>query len=280
MLGSLGRARASPGKPDLVAVKGSEPGPLFDRGIREYGGMGTFVRKGQRVLVKPNIAFALEPERGATTHPALVGRIVEQCLRAGAKEVWVFDHSTESGPRCYQVSGIEAAAKAAGAKVAPADVEAPYQRVKIPGKSLTEGKVHELLLEADVFINVPVLKHHVSTGVTIGLKNLMGVVWNRQYWHGNDLEQCIADMAAYRKPDLTVVDAYRVMTSLGPRGYDDSDVEVRKAQILSTDPVAADAAAARLLGTDPQSITHIRKAAQAGLGRIDLQGLDIRRITI
>ncbi len=247
-LGNLGRARASPGKPDLVAVKGGEPGALFDRGISEYGGMGAFVRKGQRVLVKPNIAFALEPERGATTHPALVGRIVEQCLRAGAKEVWVFDHSTESGPRCYQVSGIEAAAKAAGAKVAPADVEAPYQRVKIPGKSLTEGKVHELLLQADVFINVPVLKHHVSTDVTIGMKNLMGVVWNRQYWHGNDLEQCIADMAGYRKPDLTVVDAYRVMTSLGPRGYDESDVEVRKAQILSADPVAADAAAARLLG--------------------------------
>jgi uncharacterized protein (DUF362 family) len=232
------------------------------------------------VLVKPNIGWDLPPERAANTHPALVARIVEQALAAGAKEVYVFDHSCDSGPRCYETSGIAAAAKAAGAKVAPGDAEGAYQKVKVPGKVLTEAKVHELLLQADVFINVPVLKHHSSSDLTIGMKNLMGVVWDRMWWHRNDLQQCIADMAGFRKPDLTVVDAYRVMKRYGPRGLDEEDLLEMKTQLLSVDPVAADAAAARLFGAGPKDASYIARAAAAGVGRMDLDKLDIRRITL
>jgi uncharacterized protein (DUF362 family) len=274
------KALGAPGAPDLVAVKGGEATALFDRGIQELGGMKAFVKKGQKVLVKPNIGWDRPPEMGANTHPALVGRIVEQALAAGAKEVYVFDHTCEGGARCYKTSGIEAAARAAGAKVAPGDDEGAYQKVKVPGKSLTEAKVHELLLQADVFINVPVLKHHSSSDLTIGMKNLMGVVWDRQYWHRNDLMQCIADMVGYRKPDLTVVDAYRVMKRYGPRGLDEMDVVEMKTQILSADPVAADAAAAKLFGAGPKDASYIPKAAAAGLGRMELDKLDIRRITL
>ncbi len=276
---ALGEPRPS-GAPDLVAVKGGEAAALFDRGIQELGGMKAFVKKGQKVLVKPNIGWDRPPEMGANTHPALVGRIVEQALAAGAKEVYVFDHSCDSGPRCYKTSGIEAAARAAGAKVAPGDDERAYQKVKVPGKSLTEAKVHELLLQADVFINVPVLKHHSSSDLTIGMKNLMGVVWDRSYWHRNDLMQCIADMVGYRKPDLTVVDAYRVMKRYGPRGLDEMDVVEMKTQLLSADPVAADAAAARLFGAGPRDASYVGKAAAAGWGRADLDQLDIRRVTL
>ncbi len=276
-----GRSLAAPGKPDLVAVKNGEPAAMFDRGIQELGGMKAFVKPGQKVLVKPNIGWDVTPERGGNTNPALVARIVEQALAAGAKEVYVFDHSCDDGRRCYKTSGIEAAAQAAGAKVAPGYMEGSYQRVEVAqGEELITAKVHELLLQADVFINVPVLKHHSSSMLTIGMKNLMGVVWDRGYWHGHSLMQCIADMASYRKPDLTVVDAYRVMKRNGPRGISEDDVVTMKTQLLSTDLVAADAAAAKLFGTEPKDVPFIVKAAEAKLGRMDLAALDIRRITL
>ncbi len=280
-VGKAARTRAEPRAPDLVAVKNGEPGAMFDRGIQELGGMKAFVKKGQKVLVKPNIGWECAPELGANTNPQLVARIVEQALAAGARQVFVFDHSCDDGARCYRTSGIAAAARAAGAKVAPANLERAYHPVEVPGKILTEAKVHELLLEADVFINVPVVKCHSSAAVTAGMKNLMGVVWDRRYWHGHDLMQCIADMAGYRKPDLVVVDAYRVIVRHGPRGGEPEDVETMKMQLLSTDPVAADMAGARLLYQDPrQVVSYLPLAAAAGLGRIDLEALDIRRITL
>ena len=133
---------------------------------------------------------------------------------------------------------------------------------------------------ADVFINVPILKHHSSSMVTIGMKNLMGVVWDRAYWHRNDLHQCIADFASYRRPELTVVDAYNVMKQNGPRGVSVGDVVSMKSQIVSTDFVAADAAAAKLFGAEPGDIRHIQLAAQMNLGRIDLDALSINRIKL
>jgi len=278
-LGRAGRAIGSTA-PDLVAVKNGEPGAMFDRAVTELGGMKSFVKKGQKVLVKPNIGWDVPPERAANTNPALVARIVEQCLAAGAGEVYVFDHSCDDGRRCYRTSGIEEAARGAGAKVAPGYDEGSYHPVRVPGKSLTQAKVHELLLEADVFINVPVLKHHSSADLTIGMKNLMGVVWDRQFWHGHDLMQCIADMTGYRRPDLVVVDAYRVMKRYGPRSGGAGDLLELRAQLLSTDPVAADAAAARLFGTEPGEVAYIPLAAQAGWGRMDLEALDIRRIAL
>ncbi len=279
-LGDAGKALAAGGAPDLVAVKGGEPGALFDRAIQELGGMKAFVKKGQKVLVKPNIGWDVEPERGGNTNPALVARIVEQALAAGAKEVWVFDHSCDDGQRSYKTSGIEAAAKAAGAKVAPSWAEGAYQLQQFDTDTLINAKVHELFLQADVFINVPVLKHHSSSQLTIGLKNLMGVVWDRGRWHASGLSACIADFAGFRKPDLTVVDAYRVMMRNGPRGRGLEDVVEMKTQILSRDPVAADAAAAKLFGLDAKEVVHIDLAATAKLGRMDLDKLDIRRLTI
>jgi uncharacterized protein (DUF362 family) len=279
-LGKAERALAAGKAPDLVAVKNGEPGPMFDRAVQEMGGLGAFVKKGQKVLVKPNIGWDVPPERAANTNPALVAHIVEQCLAAGAKEVYVFDHSCDDGERSYKTSGIEAAARAAGAKVAPAYKEGSYQLVKVPGKALTEAKVHELLLQADVFINVPVLKSHFASQLTIGMKNLMGVVWDRMFWHHEDLMQCIADMAAYRKPNLTVVDAYRVMKRSGPRSGTEADVVTMKTLLLSTDLVAADSAAAKLFGMEPKDVSYIGYAAKAGLGRMDLEALDIRRITL
>ena len=266
---------------DLVAVKGAEPEVMFDRAIASLGGMQAFVSKGSKVLVKPNIGWDVPPERAGNTNPKLVGRIVEQCLNARAKDVSVFDHTCDNWRRCYQNSGIEEAVKDAGGKIISGDSEGYYQSVSVPrGKKLTEAKVHELLLNADVFINVPVLKHHSSSSLTIGMKNLMGVVWDRWYWHRNDLHQCIADFASFRKPDLTVVDAYRVMKRNGPRGVSVNDVLPMKAQLVATDFLAADSAAAKLFGLEPADIRHIQLASEMELGRMNLKDVSINRIKL
>ncbi len=264
---------------DLVAVKGGEPDVMFDKAISSLGGIKKFVKKGQTVVIKPNIGWDVVPEKAACTNPKLVSRIINYCFEAGAKDVYVFDHTCDNWTRCYSSSGIESAAKDAGAKVVSGESEGYYQNVSVKnGKRLKEAKVHELILSSDVFINVPILKEHGSSRVTIGMKNLMGAVWDRGYWHSNNLHQCIADFATYRKPDLTIVDAYNVMMKNGPRGRSKDDLILMKSLIVSTDMVAADAAAAKIFGINPDDIPYINYAAELKAGTKDLTKLRINRI--
>jgi uncharacterized protein (DUF362 family) len=268
--------------PDLVAVMGASPDSMFDKGISALGGMTNFVQKGQTVVIKPNMAWDRAPEIAANTNPVLVKRIVEHCITAGAKRVYVFDNATHNWVKAYKTSGIEKAAKSAGAKMVPGDSESYYQEVSISGaKVLKKTKVHELLLESDVFINVPVLKHHSSTKMTAALKNLMGAIWDRKWWHSNNLHQCIADFGLYeKKPALNVIDCYNVMMRNGPQGVSAADVMNMKAQILSSDMVAADAAAARMLKREPEQVDYIPLAYELGIGEMDLEKLQIKRISM
>jgi uncharacterized protein (DUF362 family) len=266
---------------DLVAIKGGEPDVMFTKGIEALGGMTSFVKKGQKVVVKPNIGWDVSPERGGNTNPKLVSEIVKQCYGAGAKEVFVFDNTCEYWQRTYKNSGIASAVTDAGGKIAPGNTEGYFHDVMIPqGKNLTRAKVHELILESDVFINVPILKNHDAARLTMSMKNLMGVVWDRRYWHGNDLHQCIADFAAYRKPNLNIIDAYYVMKRNGPRGVSQDDVVTMKAQLISTDMVSIDAAGAKLFGIDPDEIRYIQIAAEQNVGRASLDQLNIKRISL
>lgn len=266
---------------DLVAVRGGMPDVMFDRGIAALGGMQQFVKKGQTVVIKPNIGWDKAPEYGANTNPLLIKQIVQHCLTAGAKTVYVFDHTCHEWTKCYSNSGIEKAAKDAGAKVVPGNAESYYQSVNIAsGKKLKQTKVHELMMSSDVFINVPTLKHHSSTHVSLAMKNLMGCVWDRGFYHKNDLNQCIADFLYFRKPDLNVIDAYNAMTQNGPVGVSTADVVNMQAQIISTDIVAADAASVKFLNRNPEDIGHIKFAAEMGFGTMNLDALNIRRIKI
>lgn len=266
---------------DLVAVKDGEPDKMLDKALQAMGGIQNFVKKGQTVVVKPNIGWDVTPERAANTNPALIKRLVEHCMTAGAKEVYVFDNTCDKWSSCYKNSGIERAAKDAGAKVAPGHSESYYQQVSVPkGNNLKDAKVHELILSSDVFINVPVLKSHGSAKLTITMKNLMGIVWDRRFWHRNNLNQCIADFATYRKPDLNIVDAYNVMTKNGPRGVSKADVLNMKYLIVSDDMVAADAAAAKIFGVGPEDVKYIQIANEMGVGQMDLSKLNISRIKV
>lgn len=282
-MGGYNRLWASPVSAsgyDMVAVMGGEPDAMFDKGISALGGITNFVNKGQTVVIKPNIGWDRAPEMAANTNPLLIKRIVEHCIKAGASKVYVFDHTCHNWVKSYKNSGIEKAAKEAGAKMVPADTENYYHEVTIPGASvLKKTKVHELILESDVLINVPVLKHHSSTKMTATMKNLMGNVWDRGYWHSNNLHQCIADFATFeKKPALNIIDCYRVMMRNGPQGVSVSDSVLMKAQIISTDMLAADTAAASMIKMSTEQIDYIPLASKNGIGRMDIENLNIHRI--
>lgn len=267
--------------PDMAAVRGGEPEALVDAALAAMGGIGRFVRKGQTVTVKPNIGWAVSPEMGANTNPAIVKRLIEHCLNAGARKVYVFDNSCDSWRMAYANSGIERAAKDAGAEVVQGGVESLYQKIEVAGAStLKTAKAHELVLSSDVLINVPVLKHHGGAGMTAALKNYMGMVWDRAYFHARGLDACIAEASLIRKADLTLVDMFRVMKSGGPRGNPSSDRVLLKTLVASTDPVAADAAAAKTLGFEPSRFEYIARAAKLGLGTDRLESLNIKRIVL
>lgn len=264
---------------DLVAIKGGEPEEMFRKAIEEMGGMKRFVKPGQTVLVKPNIGWDKSPEFAANTNPKLVGEIVKACKEAGAKKVVVFDHTCNNWEKSYSNSGISDAVTSAGGQMLPGNNEANYKSVAIEGASiLKEAKVHEALIESDVFINVPVLKHHGSTHITSGLKNLMGVVWDRRFFHSNDLHRCIAESALYRKPDLTIIDAFNVMKANGPRGVGLDDVVQYKTQIISTDCIAADVAAIKIFGQDLEQILYVKHGEELGLGTSDMTKLKVKRL--
>lgn len=265
---------------DMVAIMGGKPDAMFGLGIQELGGIDKFVKKGQKVLVKPNIGWDRTPEYAANTNPLLVRQIVKHCFQAGASEVYVFDHTCDNWVNCYKNSGIEKAAKDAGAKIVPGNSETYYQEVSIPGaKILKTAKIHQIILETDVFINVPVLKDHSSTRMTGCLKNMMGNVWDRGFWHKNNLDQCIADYATYlKKPALNVIDCYDVMTKNGPQGVSKEDVVNMQSLIITTDWVAGDAAAAKMLGINPSDISYIPIAHAMGIGNMNLESLNIKKI--
>lgn len=268
------------GLPGIVAVRNGEPDAMFDAGIAAMGGMERFVKQGQTVVIKPNVSWDVPENMAGNTNPTLLNRVIRHCYEAGAKQVVVFDNCIEYAQRCYEVSGIRAATLDAKAVIAPADSERHYQKHHVGGVTLQDALVHEAVFDADVFISLPILKHHGGAGMTGGIKNLMGAVWDRRFYHARGLSQCVADFLNVRKPDLTILDAYRILTRNGPRSRSAADVQLAKMQIISTDVVAADASGARLLGREPDSYEHLRIAHNMGFGLLDPAPLNPRRISL
>ena len=272
--------------PDLVAVMGGEPEAMLDKALETLGGIGNYVKKGQKVVIKPNIGWDRTPELAGNTNPELVSALIKKCLAAGAEKVTVFDHTCDNWQKCYESSGIERAAKAAGAIVMPANDEKYYRAVSIPnGKNLKSAKIHEALVEADVWINVPILKNHGGAKLTCAMKNYMGIVWDRRFFHQNDLQQCIADICTWeKKPVLNIVDAYRILFQNGPQGRNASDVATLKSLIVSPNIVAIDTAALSLFNQvkklDLAAASHIGKGEAQHLGTTDLKSLNIKRIKL
>jgi uncharacterized protein (DUF362 family) len=245
--------------------------------------MARFVQPGQTVIVKPNICHVpAGVEYGTTTHPAVVGAVVGLALAAGARWVQVMDAPFAGNPKeAYVRSGIADAVAAAGGEMV-AMSPAGYADTSIPqGRNLKSWSLYTPALQADVIVDVPVAKHHSRAGLTLGMKNLMGLLEprGRGRFHGS-LHQNIADLTTLLRPALTVVDATRMLMAHGPTGGNLNDVRQENAVIASPDIVAADAYAATLFGRQPVDIGYIAIAADMGLGRADVSSLQVEEIAL
>jgi len=284
--GDVPTSPADDGPADLAAVMGGTPVQMYRQAMDAMGGISRFVKKGQKVTIKPNVAWDKKPEMAANTNPELVAALVKDCLSAGAASVTVFDHTCDEWEACYEHSGIKEAVETASGVMAFAHDKKYYREIQLPkGKNLKQALVHEAILDSDVWINVPVLKHHGGAKMSVSMKNFMGIVWDRGAFHSHNLQQCIADIQTLdKKPVLNIVDAYRIMTQNGPKGKSLDDVQQGGAIFMSTDIVAADTAAIKYFNqfktTDLAQVSHVALAEKAGVGTMDLSTLKVNKIKL
>jgi uncharacterized protein (DUF362 family) len=264
----------------IIAVKGKDHPLAIEKGLEAIGGLSTLVKEGSIVVVKPNIGWDRTPEQGVNTNPTVVAEIVKQCYQCGAGEVRVFDNSNANVKASYRLSGIIKAAEAEGAKILTVS-GGHFKKVSVPdGQVVTEFLYCKYMEDADVVINVPTLKHHCITTLSLGLKNLMGLVGGtRSKWHAQ-IGYRLVDLWTVVRPQLTILDATRMLTAHGPWGGNLKDVKWTNTIAFSTDPIAIDAYGARLFGINPMLVKGIPEGADRGLGQADLSKVNIEEIAV
>lgn len=283
--GKIGRNRFQPGPVngvDLAVAKGKPAAELVAAALGVFGGMAAFVKAGDRVLLKPNIGWSRTPEQAACTSPEVLAAVIAACQGAGAKEVLVADHSCDASQVCFDLSGAAAVCKQAGVPLIDWSGQQVYREVQYSkGQTIRTDQVPSDLLDCDVYINLPTLKHHSATLVTLALKNQMGAIFDRGRYHAekgsageDNLHRNIVDLATGLRPTLNILDATRALKTNGPKGP--GLVEEPGVVCASPNIVAVDAYGARLLGHDPAAIAHLVMASAAGLGSHDLASLVIR----
>jgi uncharacterized protein (DUF362 family) len=253
----------------MAVARGDEPEMLVSAALAALGGMERFVKPGDNVVVKPNICVAYHTyEYAATTNPWVVGALVNHCRDAGAARVLVMDYPFGgSVDQAYVRSGIQEQVLAAGGEM-ESFAFLKFLKTDLPeGVDLKSCHIYEDVLSADVIINVPIAKQHGLARLTLGMKNLMGVIRDRPEIHTN-LGQRLADLTSRLQPALTVVDAVRILTYGGPSGGDLNAVQKVDTVIASPDIVAADSYAASLFNLAPTDLTYIRAGTTMGLGRL------------
>jgi len=253
--------------------KGQNIARLVDETMGALGGMGNFVKTGDKVVVKPNIGWDRTPEQGANSHPEVVKAVIEHCLEAGAAEVRVFDNTCNDPRRCYVNSGIQAAIEAFGSRhvrIEHMDRRAYHEVAIQKGRELRSWKFYRPAIEADRFINIPVAKDHSISTLTLGMKNIMGVIGGNRGRLHRRIGDAVTDINLVVHSDLTIVDATRIMLRNGPQGGNPQDVDWRYTLIASSDIVAADSVAATLFDYRPEDIPTVVAGAKRGLGIMDL----------
>ncbi len=266
-------AAADAGTP---GVQGGEPRALVQKALENLGGIRRFVSRQDVVVIKPNIAWDRTPEQAANTNPEVVAEVVRQCWQAGAKRVIVTDVSCNEPRRCFQRSGIQAAARAEGAEVILPDPEL-FREVNLGGVVLKSWPVFTPFLEADKIINLPIAKHHVLTGATLGMKNWYGILGGQRNRLHQQIHQSLADLASFMLPTVTLIDCYRILLRNGPTGGNLEDVALKKTMVAGTDPVALDAYVAKAYwNLDPAQMPYLEMAAGRGLGTVDFDKLAVK----
>ena len=268
---------------DPTSLAGADLGLVAYRltaaAVHLLGGMRRFVRPNDTVWIKPNIGWNRAPELAANTNPDVVAALVALCLDAGAKRVKVGDNCGSPARRTYKISGIAAAARAAGAEVIRID-DGDFREVDLAGELLGKWPMAAEIADADLVINAAVVKHHDIAGVTACMKNAMGIFGGRRNdWH-KDLATALCDAGAFLKPRLCVLDAVRVLLRHGPESGSPEDVELRGLVAAGTDIVALDALGDELLGQRAEGQALLRAAQDRGLGVIDYRSLALRETTL
>ena len=253
-------------------------GTLAEKAIEALGGLRRFVTKGSVVWVKPNIGWDRRPEQAANTNPEIVATIVRLCFEAGAKVVKVGDNTCNPAPKTYANSGIADAARRSGAEVVFLD-RSRFKDTAIKGERVKSIPIYPGIMECDLVINVPIVKHHCLADSTLCMKNYMGVIENRKSFH-QDIPTCLADVTRFMKPQLCILDAVRILTKHGPVGGKLEDVALKYTVAAGIDIVALDALGAEIMGKRPQDLRTVTKAAEVGLGKIDYRSLALREIAV
>jgi uncharacterized protein (DUF362 family) len=278
------RGHALAGREPSIVIADGGPGPGTRAVVNALGGMERFVKPGDKVVIKPNMSFPNPPDWGTTTHPEVIKELTKMCLKAGAASVLVLDNPLRSSELCLERSGLKSVCEdLPRTYVRGLTNRTFYQEVKIPdGKELTSTMVMKKVLESNVLIAVPVAKSHSATGVSLALKGMMGLIYDRRDFHLNlDLDVAVVDLCTVLKPKLTIVDASRILSEGGPGGP--GKVIPMNRIIASTDMVAADAMAVEL-GTwygrkfKAHQVKHIQSAHQRGLGNMDVAGQAIKEV--
>lgn len=267
--------------PDMVVARGADPAEMVRQAILAMGGMEKFIKKGAKVVVKPNICVAYATyENAYTTNPWVVGAVVKLCFEAGAASVKVMDFPFNgTAANAYVRSGIEEQVKIAGGEMVQM-TDYKYIATKFPlAKELKTNTVYDDILKADALINIPIAKHHSLAGLTLAMKNLLGVVGDRMSVHPN-FGQRIPDLATQIKPVLNIVDAVRILMNNGPASGTKDDVKKLDTIIVTPDIVAADAYATTLFGKKPSDLKNVVIGAQMKLGRMDIENLKITELKV
>ncbi len=272
------------GNATFAVVKGPDATADVRRAVELLGGMRSFVAKGDRVFIKPNISWDRRPEQAATTNPEVVRTVVEMVKEAGASKIIVADNTCNDARRTYKTSGIREAAEAAGADV-PFMEKRKFVKMGLGGKVLTDWEVYQDAVEADKIINVPIAKHHGLSEVTLSMKNLMGLIGGRRDLLHQNLPESIVELTSFFKPTLTILDAIRILKANGPQGSTLGDVERLDTVAASVDPVKIDAFGITLFGKsissdNPLDYPHIRLAEERGIGSADFKSRGFRKITL
>jgi len=261
--------------PVLSLAEGSDYAAITKNAINALGGIQKFVKSGNVVVIKPNLGWDRKPEYAANTHPLVVKAIAEECLKAGAKKVKVFDNPCNDPRRCYENSGVAGILKGMKNVEVKHMEDERYKNMKLNGVFLKEWELYDEALSADVFINVPVAKHHGLTRITLGLKNIMGIMGgNRGYIH-RSIDDALVDVNKVVKSHLTIIDATRILLNHGPQGGNLKDVKVLNKVVACRDIVAADAYATTFFGLNPQDISITVTAAKRGMGEMNLSKIKI-----
>jgi len=274
----LDQARAAPLPRPVAVAEGPDPAALVRQAVGKLGGMGRFVRAGDRVVVKPNIGWDRTPEEAANTHPSVVAELCRLAREAGAAEVRVFDRTCNDGRRTYERSGIRAAVEGLGDSGVRLEHvrDEWFEVVELQGaRELTRWPLYRPALAADVLINAPVVKHHGLSTVTVGMKNLMGIMGGNRGRIHQGIHTNLVDLNLAVRSHLTVVDATRILLRNGPQGGGTDGVRVANRVAASADVVAADAWGTREFGADPFAIGYLKEAQERGLGLAELSRIEL-----